>query len=1694
MPDYDLGRATGEVVITADVDDGVRGLRDYERATKSATDASKEQSRIEQELTNRRRTATEAAQKRKDAEAEYKRVMADSNSTAQQQIDAEERRNKARGEHLKATKAAAEAERAFRAELAGNTDAVRKFTRSLGEADNAVSGHTRRLKELEREARMVGRTLDSVGSGVIKVFASLGKATAIAGGGAAAGGLAGLLGAGGTQGLMAVLAGASSIIAQFSGALLVLPAAVGGAVTVLGTLKIATLGVGEAFKDMGDPAKFAEDLRKLAPAARVVVTEFAQFSDSFRGAQQVIQQGLFEPLIGEITPLVQTLLPLFMNGMREIASILGQGAKQFAQWARSGDSVAAFQTIFQNIAQALRVVMNAMRPMLDAFRTLGVVGSSVLPQISQMIVNAANSLNMFVSAAANDGRLKQWMENSLQAFSDLWSIIKNVSLALYNMFSLWNTGGTTTLSSLRRISEEFNNWTKSFKGQDSIAGFFESIKTAGNALMPILKIVGQGISTIIKTFVDLGTATAPGMESFFGSILQALKELAPNITAMAPAINQGLKSIGEAILGIVQKLGPQLPSLMQKFSDVIVDLAPHLVTLAEAFAKFLQWLTPDRIEVLLGIGAAFATLGSVIPAVISAITAVAGVAAALGISFTAAAGTILLVIGVIAALVAAGIWLYQNWDTVKEKAQQLWDKIKEFGNWIGGVFSSIWRSLVETVKEAWDSVTTAIANAISGIKNWFLNLPSEALNWGKNLIKNFAQGILDSIPGLNTVISEVAKIVPDFLLTHSPAKRGPLSEVSPNEMGSRLVGNFASGMNDNQSAVEGAASNTASGASNFTSAGVAGKSGQAGQSGFEQWASGLVQELSQWSQLFQHAFSLAQSVANVFVQGAKIVASLWNGGDNPMTRPGGIAGPPQLTKQQVVPGVPQVDVAGKAPLPELTPEHYGKKGDGSAVPQADVPGVPKAGDNGIAPANPPAQTQGQAPPSTAGTNTPASPSDSPLVSALKARGVSDKQIRLIQGFSQVEGNNPAGNPTLGFTDSQLGGATDINSHVDALLKQFKDRQGATTARGTTIGAFPEGGSDKEQAQWIADVVGQAGVSSDWQGNAQPKDYVGRVQQAIGGIPLPGAKPGEVLPGTAGFINPDFKIDTSTASVAGQAPPSTQGQAPAGYQNGIPYGLQHGTDTGGYGTGSSKVFPPWVMDLANRFGVKPSTYAGHQEGDRGGEAGYAPNPQGLNRGIDWAGSPDQMQAFAEFANSRAGRDMGLEQVIWENPNTGQRIGYGGGQDQSKTGYYANDWAEHRNHVHTRQASSWGSQDEQPQVGLRNNESPLEQTGGSWMQLPAGWDPNQPIPMEIRRANGVPDDMPPMYYAGSGKNAKQPTPKPFDPAEYQRQLAANTQGNWEQGIGRSDTPIDPTTGRPLGEISPPGLPPGTISTGRGDYIDPTNPQAGAQPYARLNNNQWIGVNNGQGASGASQQSPLDTFASGIAAAGNIAGDAFKVFDDVIQNIDATAKITATLIRGFENSEDVMKTIDEVQTYITTAADVAKLVSTISGTAASFAGAGASADPSGGTAGAAAALGSISAIAGLVNSALTAVNAGIDLGQEAARIAMKYGAMFSGIMLGNSETGALGGNVRMLLNTNTGEFISYSEDNPDLKSTKQLPSWMQRSYGGNGSHTTQVNQQTQLNLYTGPGANPNSLISDTMWLVNTGAPGAVSVSGQD
>ena len=190
-------------------------------------------------------------------------------------------------------------------------------------------------------------------------------------------------------------------------------------------------------------------------------------------------------------------------------------------------------------------------------------------------------------------------------------------------------------------------------------------------------------------------------------------------------------------------------ALAQVGSQLAAYLAPALEKVVDLVGRFANWLSELDPRVLTIIGAIAGVIAVIAPlliglgklafAVSSIINLVNVVGPAIG-GLAATGGPILLVIAAIAALIAAGVWLYKHWDTVKKYAAALGKKISE-----------VWDSIKTKTINAWNTVKNAIVSPfkwaydkikeiIDKIKGWFpiklgnlfggIKLPHFDIDWG----------------------------------------------------------------------------------------------------------------------------------------------------------------------------------------------------------------------------------------------------------------------------------------------------------------------------------------------------------------------------------------------------------------------------------------------------------------------------------------------------------------------------------------------------------------------------------------------------------------------------------------------------------------------------------------------------------------------------------------------------------------------------------------------------------------------------------------------------------------------------------------------------------------------------------------------------------------------------------------------------
>ena len=979
MPDYNLGRAHGEIVIDADT----RGIQEAkaEMAATSAEAAALDKSmgRVNETFDKNRQSSILSAEQlvRERGRVEelriaYERYNRDYQDAARKREDIQRRLGRATqdeetsgqrllrlGRDLQRAKDIEE-----RTLLRMETAYERYQTRlslvryEVEKFNQAHLNATRGLQNIRNEAERAGQSLEQLADKLSSVTRILSQVALYGLGGAGAGGSLGLLGGAGIQGLTTALGGAVEIVKDFAGAMLLVPGVVNGAVLSLGTLAVAFHGVQEAMGSLEDPAKFAQSLHELAPAAQQVMIQLQGFIYAFRGARLEIQQSLFAPIIDDIRPLVYTWLPELMHAGQRIATEFGQAFHQVFQFFQQPAVIQGFQLFVNNLVRGFQAARNAIEPFLSAWNTLATVGSQVFDRLGTAIATIAQEFNSWVQNAASSGKLLEIINSALNAFTQLGHIVRDLSIGLINMFNTAEKVGGNFIQIIANIAAEFRAWTESTQGQAALTEFFTLVHDTAQAALPILRDFGHGIMIIVDTLMRLGIAAAPGLTSFFDSLVQSLQILAPALVQSAPAISDFFKAFGETLVQVVQQLGPELPNLFRSMAGALVDLMKVLPPVASALAKLLEHVTPKEIELLI--------------LFVIALKGLIGIGA-LAESLTALANPLTWIIIGIGLLVTGIILLVQNWGAVEKAVGSVTDKFGGLSGIIDGL-KRAWDKLTDTVSHWWDTLTNAVGGAWDSIVNGIKGLADKIIDWWDKIDfaqmgKNFVQKIINGIVSMKDAVVQAGK---DYifdplrkLFPSSRAEDGPFAQQSPEELGAKVSTDYAAGIESGTPAVTAASTQVASGAygglsgaggtggggglgpGGFTSAGIAGISGKGlvGGSGFDQWIDFITKDLSAWSKIGQDGFKLFRDISKTITDSIEIIASMWNNGRNPLTQAGGIAGPP-IGAQQGVPGVPNAPIYGPPPRPELAGPLPGQQ---TFPGQEKVPGVPNVPPGGNLP-------------------------------------------------------------------------------------------------------------------------------------------------------------------------------------------------------------------------------------------------------------------------------------------------------------------------------------------------------------------------------------------------------------------------------------------------------------------------------------------------------------------------------------------------------------------------------------------------------------------------------------------------------------------------------------------------------------------------------------------------------------------------
>lgn len=261
------------------------------------------------------------------------------------------------------------------------------------------------------------------------------------------------------------------------------------------------------------------------------------------------------------------------------------------------------------------------------------------------------------------------------------------------------------------------------------------------------------------------------------SIPEAMKLAEKGAITAAQAIPAILQGMNDKFGGQMAQVSKTLTGVWSNFKDQITftladlgnTLAPILLNILQAAMPLLDWARdaaamfaqlPEPVQAgavafaafLAAAGPIAIVIGSLITAVTTIGTVVAPIAGFIGITSTAFLGFAAAIPLVTAALVALGVWVYDNWAGITAVVSQAWDGI-------GEMWQAAWGPLYPYLIAIWDGIKSATVgtwNAIAGFLGdiWNAIKSAAAKIWG-GIVSVFAD-FLDmarKIPGANKLMN-----------------------------------------------------------------------------------------------------------------------------------------------------------------------------------------------------------------------------------------------------------------------------------------------------------------------------------------------------------------------------------------------------------------------------------------------------------------------------------------------------------------------------------------------------------------------------------------------------------------------------------------------------------------------------------------------------------------------------------------------------------------------------------------------------------------------------------------------------------------------------------------------------------------------------------------------------------------------------
>ncbi|PEB56244.1 hypothetical protein CON65_15925 [Bacillus pseudomycoides] len=371
-----------------------------------------------------------------------------------------------------------------------------------------------------------------------------------------------------------------------------------------------------------------------------------------------------------------------IKNLQEFKSFWGEFTKQFEE------------PVFALFGQGLKLTQAILKEMAPTI-------SSVADVFVELMGEATNAIEA--------GGLKpffEWLEtNAAEALYSFAHIFGNTFAGIFSLLQAFAPLGASMEEGLLSLTEKFKNWAASVGESQGFKDFIDYAKTNGPVIMDIL-------GNVFDVIVDVGVALAPLGEKLLG-VFQNIT----NFLADSEGVKEFFQTLSDIGISIIDNWGP--------ISDILISLTAGVAAFKIAMAGMEIIGIVNTLMMAWHSGTLMQTTAQLL------------------LNSAMLANPLTWVAAAIAALIAIGVLLYLNWDTVKAKAGELWSWLVEK-----------WEGIKSATSEAWNATKEYISSAIQGAWDSVVSTAESIWNSIVEKWNSVKQSTQETWDGIKTAISD----------------------------------------------------------------------------------------------------------------------------------------------------------------------------------------------------------------------------------------------------------------------------------------------------------------------------------------------------------------------------------------------------------------------------------------------------------------------------------------------------------------------------------------------------------------------------------------------------------------------------------------------------------------------------------------------------------------------------------------------------------------------------------------------------------------------------------------------------------------------------------------------------------------------------------------------------------------------------